>query len=72
MACDSCGKNRRSHRTVSGRQWDGADVDLDTCFLCCAEEKRGRVFDRAADRYVRPEPLTAADLASPADDQITF
>ncbi len=69
MACDSCGKNRRSYRTVSGCQWDGADVDVDTCFLCCIEAVRGRYFNRRTGRYQRPLSL---DLSGSADDQIPF
>lgn len=66
--CDSCGKNRRSYRTLSGRQWDGTEVDLGICFLCHVEEGRGRVFSRTSGRYVRPEPLTPADLTTDSTD----
>lgn len=52
MACDLCGLDRKTHRTVAGRGWDGVDVDVDVCFLCHTEGERGRCFDREAGAYV--------------------
>ena len=49
--CDGCEKLRRDVRSC-GRDSNGDPDAPDLCFLCRAENARGRSFDRARGRYI--------------------